>query len=176
MASLSQKTLSFSKGQELEGKVIFKNPTELILDLGAKSEGYIPAQNIPGVLDNVKIGDKISCIVVDPENDEGRVILTLSRPQTGTSQKKWSSDFNKLSQKYQKGEIYKAKVVRINQIGVFVELEPGLEGLIRAQSLKPEVSLEVGQEISVNLDEIDTERQRIALSPVLTSTRGLIYK
>ena len=169
LTSLSKKTLSFSKGSEIEGKVILKTPSELILDLESKSEGYIPAQNIPtDVLDHIKLDDKLVCIVVDPENEQGQVILTLSRPQT--------SNFNNLSQKYKKGEIYKGKVTKSNQIGVFVELEPGLEGLIKAQSLKPEVGIEVGQEISVNLDAIDTDKQRISLYPVLTTTKGLIYK
>ena len=174
MASLSKKPLSFSKGEVVEGTVSSKSDREIILDLGTKSEGVLQLHNISeNDKDNIKVGDKISCIVDEPENESGQVLLSFPSPQSGT-QGKPTKDWSKFISKYQKGEVYKGKVTKLTSVGVFVELEPGFEGLIRGSNATG--NLETGQEISVNLDELDLEKQRMSLSPVLTSTKGLIYK
>lgn len=68
------------------------------------------------------------------------------------------------------GQIVKGTVVQIKEYGAFVEIEPGLDGLVhiseiahkRVTNIADEIS--VGQEVEAQILEIDTERKRISLS------------
>lgn len=69
------------------------------------------------------------------------------------------------------GELRQGTVVRIEQFGAFVELEPGLEGLVHISEMgggerlsSPRKAVAMGQKVHVKLLSIDTERRRIALS------------
>ncbi|MBQ7605790.1 MAG: S1 RNA-binding domain-containing protein, partial [Firmicutes bacterium] len=75
-----------------------------------------------------------------------------------------------INEKYQIGQVVTGKVVQIKEYGAFVELEPGLDGLVhisevahkRVTNIADEIS--VGQEVSAQILDIDTERKRISLS------------
>lgn len=178
LASLSSKPLNLSRGQEVTGEVVSVKGQEVVVDLGIKSEGII--RGIP----NLKVGDKITAFVFDPENESGQVALTLNRanpkpntrefnrPKNEFSGEKWEG----ISQKYKEGDIVKGLITKITQFGVFVKLEEGVEGLIHISKLGPDDNFETGKEISVNIDSLDSKKKRISLSLVLTSTKGLIYK
>jgi len=79
-----------------------------------------------------------------------------------------------VAEKYIQDEIYTGTVTKVSQFGVFVALEEGIEGLIH--SSKVTAKYEPGQKVQVTVDSIEPERRRIALSPVVTSTKDLIYK
>jgi 4-hydroxy-3-methylbut-2-enyl diphosphate reductase len=71
---------------------------------------------------------------------------------------------------YQVGQIVTGKVVQIKDYGAFVELEPGLDGLVhisevahkRVNDISEEIK--VGETVQAKILEIDTERKRISLS------------
>lgn len=72
--------------------------------------------------------------------------------------------------KYPEGSKHTGKVVRITDFGAFVELEPGLDGLLHVSELKedprennPQYKLNQNQELTVMIGSIDTQRQRISL-------------
>ena len=75
-----------------------------------------------------------------------------------------------INDKYEVGQIVKGTVVQIKEYGAFVEIEPGLDGLVhiseiahkRVTNIADEIS--VGQEVEAQILEIDTERKRISLS------------
>ena len=191
LASLST-NLRLEKGQEVSGTYVSKTLKELVLDLGTKSEGIISTKEFSGEeLSNLKVGDKLTLYVVEPESESAQTILSRDKavsPGPGSYQrrpahiipgstkqispKKWEE----LAQKYPKNEIFKGKVTKINDLGVFVELEEGVEGLIHVSKLGPDEHFEAGENISVIINEIDESKKRIALSPVITTTKGLIYK
>ena len=178
LASLSKKSLNLSRGQEVTGEVVAVHGQEAVLDLGIKSEGIIRGVH------NLKVGDKVTAFVLDPENESGQVNLTLNRasgkpnirefnqPRNELSDEKWE----RISQKYKEGEIVKGLITKITQFGVFVKLEEGVEGLVHISKLGPDDHFETGKEISVTIDSMDGKKKRISLSLVLTSTKGLIYK
>jgi small subunit ribosomal protein S1 len=65
------------------------------------------------------------------------------------------------------------RVVRITDFGAFVSLEPGLDGLIHISELKEDpwsdkarTVLKKGQELNVQIKDIDTGKKRISLTPV----------
>lgn len=61
------------------------------------------------------------------------------------------------------------KVVRISDFGAFVELEPGVEGLIHITQIPPAYKIAVGQEVKCTVEEVNLKDKRIALGLVLTS-------
>jgi len=179
LASLS-KPLILTRGQAVTGEVVAISDQEVTLDLSTKSEGVIPRRDFPTGKE-VKVGDKIEAFVIEPENDSHQVVLstqsiqksqrpTRSQSQSGSNQQ----DFSKVAEKYIQDEIYTGTVTKVSQFGVFVALEEGIEGLIH--SSKVTAKYEPGQKVQVTVDSIEPERRRIALSPVVTSTKDLIYK
>ena len=94
--------------------------------------------------------------------EKGKISLGLKQ----TTPEPWSV----INENYQVGEVVKGKVVQIKEYGAFVELEPGLDGLVhisevankRVSNIADE--LEIGQAVEAKILEIDTERKRISLS------------
>lgn len=178
LASLSQTKLSLERGQEVEGKVILVTDKEIIVDLGTKSEGVIQTRDLPQDLKDIKSGQTIKAYVSEGENEYGQIMLSVQLPgkQTASTPKGNQQDWSKLAQKYPVEETVKGIVTKITQFGVFVKLEEGVEGLIHVSKLGPDDNFEAGQEVTVTIDSVDPEKRRISLVPVITSTKGLIYK
>ncbi|MBB6216683.1 4-hydroxy-3-methylbut-2-enyl diphosphate reductase [Anaerosolibacter carboniphilus] len=110
----------------------------------------------------VQIGDKIKVKVVDFDQDKNKVSLSLKL----TTPEPWAA----VDQKYHVGDIVQGKIVRIADFGAFVELEPGLDGLVHISQIsdkhisKPSQEVHVGQTVNVKLLEINKEAKRISLS------------
>ena len=182
LASQPKSTLDLTRGQEVEGQIILITDKEIILDLGVKSEGVIPCRDVPNV-DSLKLGDKLRAFIIEPENESGQIVLSTQRStkvaadsaNSRRSHQVSELNWEKISQKYT-DQIVKGVVTKVTQFGVFVQLEEGLEGLIHISKLGPDDDFKSGETISVSVDAIDTDKKRVALSPVITSTKGLIYK
>jgi len=82
--------------------------------------------------------------------------------------------WNSVAAKYALGTKHMGKVVRLQPFGAFVELEPGIDGLIHSADLSvkriehPEEVVKVGQEIEVVVANVDSRQHRIALHPAPT--------
>lgn len=74
-----------------------------------------------------------------------------------------------VEKKYKVEDKISGKVVRISDFGVFVELEPGVEGLIHITKIPPTQKLTVGSEAKCVIEEVNAHDKRIALGLVLTS-------
>lgn len=182
LASLSQKSLNLNRGEVVSGEVVAISENEVTLDLGTKSEGVIPARDFPeGKLP--KVGDKIEAYVIEPENEASQVLLSLQqaqKPQKAGSGRsmfegKSNQDFSKIIEKYNPDDVFTGVVTKVSDFGVFVKLEEGVEGLVHSSKLG-NTNYEAGQNVSVMVDSIEPEKKRISLSPVVTSTKDLIYK
>lgn len=110
----------------------------------------------------LKIGEKVEVKILSMNTEKGKISLGLkqNKPEPWTI----------IDEKYQVGQIITGKVVQIKDYGAFVELEPGLDGLVhiseiaykRVTNIADEIS--VGQDVSAKILEIDKERKRISLS------------
>ena len=75
-----------------------------------------------------------------------------------------------IPQNYRPGMVVKGHVTKIANFGVFVELEPGLEGLLHISEIsdqkveKPEDLVKVGQELEVKILRVDSDERKIGLS------------
>lgn len=108
------------------------------------------------------IGEKIKVVVLQMNEEKGKISLGYKQNQP----EPWTV----INEKYQVGQVVSGKVVQIKEYGAFVELEPGLDGLVhisevahkRVTNIADEIS--VGQDVDAQILEIDVERKRISLS------------
>jgi len=110
----------------------------------------------------LKIGEKVHVKILSMNNEKGKISLGLKQ----NTPEPWSV----IDEKYHVGQIINGKVVQIKDYGAFVELEPGLDGLVhiseiaykRVANIADELT--AGQEVTAKILEIDKERKRISLS------------
>jgi small subunit ribosomal protein S1 len=111
----------------------------------------------------VKKGDKVTCQVLNVDQERKRVALGLKQMANDP----WEGD---IPERYHPGDIKTGKVTKITNFGVFVELEPGLEGLLHISELSdqqvetPEDVVKVGDEIEVKVLRVDAKDRKIGLS------------
>jgi small subunit ribosomal protein S1 len=111
----------------------------------------------------VSKGDKATCIVVSVDPERKRVALGLKQMVSDP----WEGD---IPGRYHPGDLKKGKVTKLTNFGVFVELEPGLEGLLHISELAdhkvegPEEVVKVGDEIEVKVLRVDVGERRVGLS------------
>ena len=81
---LEQTLITFNDGDVIEGTIVRIDRNEVMVDVGYKSEGVIPSRELSvrksvNPKDLVNEGDKIQALVLDKEDDEGRLILSVKR-------------------------------------------------------------------------------------------------
>src|SRR5438876_5327329 len=108
-------------------------------------------------------GDKVKCIVLSVDQEKRRIALGLKQMANDP----WEGD---IPGRYHPGDLVKGKVTKITNFGVFVELEPGLEGLLHISELtdgkvdKPEALVKQDEEIEVRVLRVDAAERKIGLS------------
>lgn len=153
-------------GDIVEGKVMRFTDYGAFVDIGGL-DGLLHISEISwGKLKHpqeaLEIGQTVSVKILSMNTEKGKISLGLKQNQP----EPWSI----IDDKYQVGQIIKGKVVQIKDYGAFVELEPGLDGLVhisevaykRVTNIADEIS--VGQEVDAKILEIDRDRKRISLS------------
>lgn len=110
----------------------------------------------------LKEGDEVQVQVIAADREKKKISLGMRQLVPNP----WEA----ATEKYAKGTTVSGKVTKTTKFGAFIELEPGLEGLVHISELdhrrvnKVTEVLNVGQEIDVQVLEVDPERQRISLS------------
>jgi small subunit ribosomal protein S1 len=111
----------------------------------------------------VSKGDKVQCVILNVDQERKRVALGLKQMANDP----WEGD---IPGRYHRGDIKKGKITKLTNFGVFVELEPGLEGLLHISELSdhkvdsPEEVVKVGDEIEVKILRVDPVDRKIGLS------------
>jgi small subunit ribosomal protein S1 len=111
----------------------------------------------------VQKGQKVTCVVLSVDQERKRVALGLKQMANDP----WEGD---IPGRFSPGQKVTGKVTKLTNFGVFVELEPGLEGLLHISELSddkiesPEEVVKVGDEIEVKVLRVDTKDRKIGLS------------
>jgi len=111
----------------------------------------------------LKKGDRIRCVVLNVDQEKMRVALGLKQ----MTEDPW---IRAVPERYQPGMVVRGKVTKITNFGVFVELEPDLEGLLHVSELSdrkvedPHEEVKIGEEIDVKILRVDTVERKIGLS------------
>jgi ribosomal protein S1 len=158
------KSKPLAHGDIIDGVVVRVDPDEVLVDVGSKSEGVISARELGthGDPDMVELqsGDHIKVFVLQPENEDGNVVLSLRRARA-------ESVWLKAQDKQTSGEPIEADVREQNKGGLIVSIM-GLRGFLptsqvaRAHSSNLEEL--VGQHISVKIIEVNRKRNRLIVS------------
>src|SRR5947209_2559436 len=111
----------------------------------------------------VQKGQKVTCVVLNVDQERRRVAYGLRQMASDP----WEGD---IPSKYKPGMVSKGKVTKLTNFGVFVELEPGLEGLLHISELSddkienPEDLVKVGDEVEVKVLRVEAKDRKIGLS------------
>jgi 4-hydroxy-3-methylbut-2-enyl diphosphate reductase len=110
----------------------------------------------------VQEGNEIEVYVISVDKEKKRISLSLKKIQ--------GNPWDKVDERYEVGEIVTGTVMRTVSFGAFVQLEPGVEGLVHISRManyhveKPEDIVNAGDEIQVKILDINKQDQRISLS------------
>lgn len=113
--------------------------------------------NLPS--DVIKVGDAVTVKVLAAH--EGKLALSIKQAQKDP----WAG----IDTKFKPEDKVTGKIVRASDFGYFVELSPGVEGLIHITQVPPSVKLVVGGEVKCTIEEVNIKDKRIALGLVLTT-------
>ena len=158
-------------GDVIEGQIMHVDRDELLVDIGSKSEGIIPAREFSTLTDEeraaLSVGDRVLVFVVQAENQEGQAVLSIDRAR---QEKSW----RRLQEIYEAGEIIEAEVTNYNKGGLLVNLD-GVRGFVPASqvteirggddsSKQADMARLIGSKLSLKIIEINRHRNRLILS------------
>ncbi len=133
-------------GETLEGTIVEINSNEIVVDIGCKSEGIVPARDLdrmdPEMLEELAVGDTVFVYVVRSQDQSGNSILSLSRALMET-------DWQKASEMFEAEEVFEGTVSSCNRGGVIVRVGR-VRGFVPASQIA-----------SIRLSRSDSEEERI---------------
>jgi small subunit ribosomal protein S1 len=150
-------------GDIIDGVVVRVDPDEVLVDVGSKSEGVISSRELgtreAGTPD-LHSGDHIKVFVLQPENEDGNVVLSLRRARA-------ESVWIKAQDQQASGEMMDAEVREQNKGGLIVNIL-GLRGFLPTSQVSRTYSSNlqelVGQRIGVKILEVNRKRNRLIVS------------
>ncbi len=168
-------------GEIRSGMIASISHSQILVSIGAKSEGVISGRDLDQLSaeerDALKVGQEVHVYVVNPEDDNGNVVLSFKRAQEQLS---WENADKLL----ETNSNIESKITGFNKGGLIVAVE-GLRGFVPSSQVSalrrtqttgdtPEQRWQkmVGQPITVRVVEVDRERRRLILSERAASTES----
>ena len=157
---------TIEKDQIIRGTVRRFTPYGAFVDLGP-TDGLVHVSEIQWgkvakPTDVLKANEELDFKVIDFDPEANKISLSLKQMKP--------DPWEVIDDHYTVGERYDGKIVSLTDFGAFLELEPGLEGLIHVSQISedrvevPSDVLSIGEEVVVKILDIDKEERRIKLS------------
>ncbi len=169
---------SFKHGDVVEGSVVRIDKDEILVDIGAKSEGVVSNRELYGrhaeSQPQLAIGDVVLVYVLQPESQEGHAVLSLRRAGL---ERKWRS----MQEQFEAGVIIEAPVIDHNKGGLIVDC--GIRGFVpisqivdfprrpqndqprdAAQEIAEKLMPFVGRKLRLKILEVNRKANRLILS------------
>lgn len=169
---------SFKHGDVVEGSVVRIDKDEILVDIGAKSEGVVSNRELYGrhgeAQPQLSIGDVVLVYVLQPESNEGHAVLSLRRAGL---ERKWRS----MQEQFDAGVIIEAPVIDHNKGGLIVDC--GIRGFVpisqivdfprrpqneqprdAAQEIAEKLQPFVGRKLRLKILEVNRKANRLILS------------
>jgi len=178
MAEMLERYLScqsLERGQIVPGVVVRASSSEVIVDIGAKCEGIVPERDLEGLphtdRDAIRAGSQVLVYVVNPEDANGNIILSLSQAQA-------MRDWREAQQLLESQEVIERRVTGYNKGGVIVDVGQ-IRGFVPGSQLATShaadqedggISREdrwaslVDESLQLKVIEVDQQRNRLILS------------
>lgn len=156
--------IDFKDGDIVEGEVVRIDKEEVLVDIGYKSEGLIPTNELTirkGADPNeiVELGQKIEALVLQKEDADGRLILSAKR---AAFERAW----NRIEQSYNEQETVKGPVIEVVKGGLIIDI--GLRGFLPASlvDIRRVRNLEAftGETLESKVIELNRSRNNVVLS------------
>lgn len=154
----------FDEGDLIDGTVVKIEHDEVLVDIGFKSEGVIPARELSIRKDAdpsevVNLGDKIEALVLQKEDKDGRLILSKKRAE-------YERAWIQVEDKFKAGEVVTGEVIEVVKGGLILDI--GLRGFLPASLVDlrrvKDLSAYLGTEIEARVIEMDRNRNNVVLS------------
>ena len=151
-------------GDVVEGTIVKVDRDEVLLDIGYKSEGVIPAKELSirhnaDPSDLVQLGERIEAYVLQKEDKEGRLILSKKRAQ-------YERAWTRIERAMQAGETIGGPVIEVVKGGLILDI--GLRGFLPASLVElrrvRDLHPYVGQHLECKIIELDRNRNNVVLS------------
>ena len=156
----------------VEGVVVKVDSNEILVNIGYKSDGIIPINELSNVTfenpeDIVKVGDKINVYIIKLEDKDGNVILSKKKADAINA-------WNYIEETYNNQGVLEGEVTEVVKGGVLANIS-GIQGFIPASHLDlkyvPDLSVFVGQTLKLLVLELDSKKNRVVLSHKLILER-----
>jgi small subunit ribosomal protein S1 len=155
-------------GDTVKGKVVVMADYGAFIEIAPGVEGLIHvsemswSQHLRSAQDFMKVGDEVEAVILTLDRDERKMSLGIKQLK--------NDPWENIETKYPIGSKHTAKVRNFTNFGIFVELEEGVDGLIHISDLSwtkkvkhPAEFTKVGENIDVQVLEIDKENRRLSL-------------
>jgi small subunit ribosomal protein S1 len=161
-------------GEIIQGVIVSKSPTEVVVDIGCKSEGIVAARDLDRLeashRKSLRVGDSVFVYVLRPQDQAGNAVLSLSRAMV-------EGDWQKAQELFDKEETFEGVVSETNRGGLIVHVGR-VRGFVPASQVssvrlgrnmddsqrEEALSQLTGQTIHVRIIEMDRRRNRLILS------------
>ena len=157
---------AIQEGSVVTGKVARLTNFGAFIDLGGVDGlvhiSQISHEHVAKASDKLKVGEEVQAKVISVDPESGRVSLSIKDTLAGP----WDN----IEERAAVGSVLDGLVKRLTTFGAFVELFPGVEGLVHMSQIAhqhiatPHEVLKEGQEVQVKVLEVHPEQQRISLS------------
>ena len=154
----------FSEGDVVSGKVVRIDQDEVLVDIGYKSEGVIPSNELSirksvDPAEEVELGEEVDALVLTKEDQEGRLILSKKRARF---EKAW----RRIEQAAETGEPVTGTVIEVVKGGLILDL--GVRGFLPASlvDIRRVQNLDefMGQKLECKVIELNRSRNNVVLS------------
>ena len=154
----------FDEGDLVNGTIVKIERDEVLVDIGFKSEGVIPARELSirkdaDPADLVQVGDEIEALVLQKEDKDGRLILSKKRAEYERS---WIA----VEEKFKAGEPVTGEVIEVVKGGLIIDI--GLRGFLPASLVDlrrvKDLDMYLNTEIEARIIEMDRNRNNVVLS------------
>lgn len=158
----------YPPGTRVHGKIVNLLPYGAFIELEPGIEGLIHVsemswvKNVTDPTEVVKKGDDVDAVVLSIQKDEGKISLGLKQAE--------HNPWDDVERKYPTGTNVRVEIRSLTNYGAFVELEPGVEGLIHISDLSwtkkvshPSEVLRKGDVVEASILSVDRESKKITL-------------
>ena len=154
----------FDEGDLIDGTVVKIEHDEVLVDIGFKSEGVIPARELSIRKDAdpsevVSLGDKLEALVLQKEDKDGRLILSKKRAE-------YERAWIQVEEKFKAGEVVTGEVIEVVKGGLILDI--GLRGFLPASLVDlrrvKDLTSYMGTRIEARVIEMDRNRNNVVLS------------
>lgn len=164
LAAIDETIKYFKDGDIVDGVVVKVDKDEVLVDVGYKTEGVIPARELSikndvDPIDVVNVGDQIEALVMQKEDKDGRLMLSKKRAQY---ERAWGT----IEALKESEGVVTGKVIEVVKGGLILDI--GLRGFLPASLVEMrrvrDLAPYIGRELEAKIIELDKNRNNVVLS------------